>query len=259
MRQLLMSDDQTNDLLKIEDEPALDFALPQTFAQPPLTVLQRGKLRHVEWLVAKLYQLPTLGPQYQALVNEFEPLFAWGMACWDFLQSTEGCRFMLRQHDDRTHYRGDYRAVTHKDYGRMLHRLFRQCVLDFAQTAVEQSLSAYLRQRFWPAVVEAYRQLDVPPDPRQRKLTGYSYLRCSPYRFLNPFHHTLVTDILRTFSSSTAQATSFYFLNFYTLDATGEAMRQPTEAVEDTLTRALSQLLIEQRLVYCLLRQIERY
>ena len=259
MRHLLMSDDHTDDVLKVEDEPALDFALPQVFDQPPLTALQRGKLRHVEWLVAKLYQLPSLGPDYQALVNEFEPLFAWSMACWDFLQSTEGCRFMLRQNNDRMYYRGDYRAVTHKDYSRLMHRIFRQSVLEFAQTAVEQSLSAYLRQRFWPAIVEAYRQLAVPPDPKQRRLTGYSYLRCAPYRFLNPFHHKLVTTSLQTLPSTTAEATSFYFLRFYTLDATGEAMRQPTEAVEDTLKRALSQLLIEQRLVYCLLRQIERY
>ena len=42
--------------LKIQDEPSLDMAMPQVFHQERLTVIQRGKLPHLEALVARMYQ-----------------------------------------------------------------------------------------------------------------------------------------------------------------------------------------------------------
>ena len=263
------------ELVKVQDEPELAIALPQTFEQPALTTLQRGKLPHVEWMIARTFrasveapslhvaksngQLPSLGPEYQILVNEFQPLFAWGMACWDYLLSTEGCRFVPRHPEDRAYYRGEYRAVTYQDYSRLLHRIFRRCVLEFAQTAVDQSFAVYLRSRFWDAVLGAYRQMEDPPDPRQRKLTAYSYLRCTPYRFLNAFHHDLVTRTLTQLPSDAREATSLYFLHFLTLPATAASLSVPEDITEAVLRRSLSHLLLEHRLVYCLLRQIERY
>jgi len=255
----------------VQEEPALEIALPHVFTQPALTVLQRGKLPHVEWVVAQLSRTYLgghgtngngLGPDYQALVNEFQPLFTWTTACWDYLLSTEGCRFVLRSGDEKRCCRGDYRAVTDADYSRLVHRLFRQCVLDFAdfaQTSLHQSLSGYLRIHFWEAVLQAYRKLEDPPDPRQRKLTPYSYLRCIPYQFLNDFHHELVHRTIPKLPSPERRAIEAYFLRFLTLEAAAHALELPMETAEAVLRRGLLTLLIEDRLVYCLLRQIERY
>ena len=265
---VLESDPFLSDPAQVQEEPALEIALPEVFTQPALTTLQRGKLPHVEWLVAQLYRTYVeqhatngagLGPDYQALVNEFQPLFTWAIASWDYLLSTEGCRFVLRNGDEKSCCRGDYRAVTDVDYSRLVHRVFRQCVLDFAQTAMERSLSGYLRVRFWDAVLQTYRRLDDPPDPRQRTLTPYSYLRCAPYQFLNAFHHDLVHRTLRRLPSLELRAVEWYFLRFFTVDATAQAMRLPPDDAEAALRRSLLTLLLNERLVYCLLRQIERY
>lgn len=264
MRELLL--EPLDDVVQIQEEPALDIALPQVFVQPKLTTLQRGKLPNVERLAAWLYRIHVeqngtgpLGPDYQALVNEFQPLFTWAMACWDYVLSTKGCRFVLRNGDEKLYCRGDYRAVTDKDYSRLVHRIFRQCVLEFAKSSPAQSLAGFLRTRFWDAVVEAYCQLEEPPDPRQRKLTAYSYLRCIPYRFLNDFHQELVYRTIQRLPQDELAAIDLYFLCFYTVQAAAQAMGLPLETSEEILRRGLLTLLIEHRLVYCLLRQIERY
>jgi len=266
MRLALLEPYADEELLAVQDEPALDIALPQVFEQPTLTVLQRGKLPQVERFIAQLYHrrlgqngTTTLGPDYQLLVNEFQPLFTWAIACWDFLLTTEGCRFLLRNGDEKLCNRGDYRAVTDTDYSRLVHRVFRSCVLEFAAAPTETSFTAFLRVRFWDAVVQAYRHLEHPPDARQRNLTPYSYLRCAPYQFLNAFHHELVHAALRRLPTFELRAIDRYFLNFYTLPATAEALTVPEEAAEEALRRGLLVLLVEHRLVYCLLRQIERY
>lgn len=254
------------ELVQVQEEPALEIALPQVFIQPDLTALQRGKLANVEWLVARLYRVfadsngtAPLGSDYQALVTEFQPLFAWGIACWDYLLTIEGCRFGLRHGDEKLYARGDYRVITDGDYSRLLHRVFRDCVLAFAHFPSYHSLSSYLRANFWTAVLQAYRKLEDPPDPLQRKLTAYSYLRCVPYRFLNRFHHELVLDTLTRVPRLERGALDQYFLNFRTLPATADALRLPAEDAEAALRRGLSGLLLHDRLVYCLLRQIERY
>ena len=181
---------QASEIL-VEEEPALEIALPQVFDQPPLGVLQRGKIANVHMLLAKIFRSSQanpkvgLGVDYQELVNEFQPLFTWAIACWDYLLSTEGCRFLLRGGDQKYGARGDYRAFTDKDFSRLVHGLFRACVLECAQRPAAPSLSQWLRERFWPLILEAYRRLEQPPDPHQRVLTPYSYLRCVPYQFLN--------------------------------------------------------------------------
>ena len=77
-----------NGLVLVQEEPALEIALPHGVVQPELTTLQRGKLRDVEALVAKIYRNYVaapgrgLGPDYQDLVSEFQPLFAWAIASW---------------------------------------------------------------------------------------------------------------------------------------------------------------------------------
>ena len=249
----------------VQDEPALEIALPQIFTQPHLTALQRGKLVNVEALVAKIYRSVLanpqagLGPDYQELVTEFAPLFAWAIACWDYLLSTEGCRFILRNGEQRGGARGDYRVITDKDCSRMVHAIFRACVLTFAQTPEASSLSQWLRPRFWPMVLDTYRRLEQPPDSRQRTLTPYSYLRCVPYQFLNDYHHDLVYATTLRLPDRERQAIATYFFHFYTEAATADALGCSVEEALALLRQGLIKLLIRHRLVYCLLRQIERY
>ncbi|MBI2884995.1 MAG: hypothetical protein HYY15_02355 [Candidatus Omnitrophica bacterium] len=267
----LSADVPVEELVHVQEEPALEIALPQVFTQPDLGALRRGKLPHAEWLVAQLYQTHAaalhsgeaipggLGPAYQELVQEFQPLFTWGIACWDFLLSTEGCRFVPRTSDERRSARGDYRAFTDRDHSRLLHRIFRQEVFAFAHDPAESSLAGYLRARFWPEVVAAYNKLSDPPNPLERKLSAYSYLRCIPYQFLNSVHQTLVADALSTLPRQERATVEGYFLRFQTISGTAQLMSFSEEAVETLLQRSLVTLLTRDRLVYCLLRQIERY
>jgi len=249
----------------VQEEPALEIALPQVFEQPALSVLARGKLPMVEAVAAGILQRHAagpdgaLGPDYQELVTEFAPLFAWTIACWDYLLSTEGCRFVPRRGEQRFGARGDYRVVTDKDYSRMVHSAFRACVLDFARQSSVGSLGQWLRQRLWPLILEAYRQLERPTDPRQRTLTPYSYLRCVPYQFLNDFHHDLVYATVQRLPHRAWQAIDAYFLHFFTESASAQTLGCSCDEFLSVLRHGLTKLLINDRLVYCLLRQIERY
>lgn len=259
--------------IAVQEEPALEIALPQVFVQPALTVLQRGQQPHVEDVAVQITQRaqanPTqgLGPDYQELVNEFQPLFAWAIACWDYLLSTEGCRFVPRSPAQKSGVRGDYRVVTDKDFSRLAHSVFRRCVLDFTGTTGNgaatpphpTSLSRWLRERFWPLLLHAYQELEYPPDPHQRTLTPYSYLRCVPYQFLNAFHQDLVDAVVRRLPVRERQAIDAYFLQFSTEPAAAETLGCSVEELRSLLRHGLVTLLLKQRLVYCLLRQIERY
>jgi hypothetical protein len=186
------------------------------------------------------------------------------VACWDYLLTTEGVRFLPRLGEQRAYVRGDYRAFTDRDYSRLTHRIFRACVLDYigqptVEIAQRPSLAAWLRERFWPRVVEAYRELNRPFDPQQRDLTPYSYLRCVPYQFLSPFHHGLVYEAVGRLPEPEQRVIDAYFLRFFTLDATAARLADLPSACEERLRRGLTRLLVQERLVYCLLRQIERY
>ncbi len=251
--------------MHVQEEPALEIALPQVFEQPSLSILQRGKLPQLELLIARIYQHHRahpeagLGEDYQAVVNEFQPLFFWAMSCWDFLLSTEGCRFVPRLGEQRFGIRGDYRVVTDKEYSRLVHRLFRQLLLDYAQQPEARSFTSWIRSGLWPSVRDAYRRMSQPADLRQRPLTAYSYLRCIPYKFLNSYHQDLVYGTLSRLPQHQQQALHTYFLQFFTESATAQAMGCPQPESAQTLREALVRLLVDHRLVYCLLRQIERY
>ena len=249
----------------VQEEPALEIALPQVFEQPALTSLQRGKVPNVEALVAQIFRRYQTNPvgglsdDYQELVTEFQPLFRWATACWDYLLSTEGCRFLPRHGEVRLGVRGDYRAVTDKDYSRIVHGIFRACVLEFARQPSAASLREWLRERFWPLTLEAYRRLENPPDPRQRTLSPYSYLRCVPYEFLNDYHQELVYTTVQQLPLMEWRAIDTYFLHFHTEAASAESLGLSRDEFLALLRQGLITLLIHNRLVYCLLRQIERY
>ena len=249
----------------VQDEPALELALPQVFVQPALTTVRRGKCSDVDALLTTIAQHhqqhpdEPLGEDYQALVTEFQPFFVWTTACWDYLLSTEGVRFLSRNGEHRVGIRGDYRVATEKDYSRLVHRTFRECLFAYAQHPRTQSFGQWLTEQFWPRLLEAYQQWQYPSDPRQRTLSPYSYLRCVPYQFLNDFHHTLVYSTVKTLPPVEQQAIDSYFFHFYTEQASAETMRYPHEQWLTVLRAGLLKLLINHRLVYCLLRQIERY
>ena len=265
MLELGLDVSQEHETVYVQDEPALEIALPQVFTQPALTVLQRGKLPHIEALVAQIFRrhqedpYGSLGQAYQELVSEFQPLFTWATACWDYLLSTEGCRFLPRHSKQRAGTRGDYYALSDKDYSRMVHGIFRACVLEFARDPSAPSLSQWLRERFWALILAAYRHLENPPDLRQRTLTPYSYLRCVPYQFLNEFHHDLVYTTAQRLPTREWKGLDAYFLHFYTETASAESLGVSIEEWRVSLSHALTTLLVHHRLVYCLLRQIERY
>lgn len=250
----------------VQEEPELELAIPQIFDQPELTTLQRGRLPNVEAWVAKLYGAfqahpeRGLGPDYQELVIDFRPLFDWAIASWDYLLSTEGCRFIPRNGEHKPNsIRGDYRAVTDTDYSRLVHGVFRSCVLSFAQQPDAPSLPQWIRGRFWPLVRDTYCRLETPPDPNQRILTPYSYLRCIPYQFLNDFHHELVWNTVGALPDRQRAAITTYFGHFCTEAATATILTCSVPECLDLLRKGLTRLLIKDRLVYCLLRQIERY
>jgi hypothetical protein len=251
--------------VQVQEEPALEIALPQVFEQPRLMTLQRGKLPHVEALVARIlrqhqeHSEEPLGEDYQELVHEFQPLFAWAIACWDYVLTTEGCRFLPRNSRNKLGMRGDYVALDDGDYSRLVHRVFRACVLGFAQAPSEPCLNRWLRERFWPMVLETYRRLENPPDPRQRILTPYSYLRCVPYAFLNDVHQELVYTTAKGLPPLEWQAIDAYFLHFFTEATSAQTIGTSIEEWAQRLRQGLTTLLIHHRLVYCLLRQIERY
>jgi hypothetical protein len=252
-------------LVHVQEEPALEIAMPQVFEQPGLYTLQRGKLPSLESLILHIYQRhradpqASLGEDYQAVVNEFQPLFAWTTACWDFLLSTEGCRFVPRLGEQRYGIRGDYRVVTDRDYSRLVHRLFRQLLLEYAQQPDMRSFAIWLRERLWSAIRQAYCRMDQPADPRQRVLTPYSYLRCIPYTFLNAYHQDLVYGVVEKLPQQQQQALRAYFFQFFTESATFQSLGCTIESGTELLRQALVRLLVNHRLVYCLLRQIERY
>ena len=249
----------------VQEEPALEIALPQVFEQPLLVTVQRGKLLDADALAIKIARRhaanpeAALGADYQQLVTEFQPIFSWTIACWDYLLSTQGCRFVSRNGEQRWGVRGDYSAFTDKDYSRLVHGIFRQCILELPQDAAAIPLSQWLREQCWPRILEAYQRLEQPTDTHQRILTPYSYLRCVPYQFLNEFHHELVYTTLKRFPQREKQAIDTYFLHFFTEHATAQATGCSLEECLSLLHQGLVKLLIHHRLVYCLLRQIERY
>ncbi|HEX9779906.1 MAG TPA: hypothetical protein VGB20_01680 [bacterium] len=260
-------DPQLDELPLVLDETLpSELAMPQVTDQPALASPARGKLSNAEALVARVLRAEQtnapggLGYEYQQLVHEYQPLLDWAMASWDYLLSTEGCRFLPRNRDGHWYGpRGDYRAMTSREFSRLAHRIFRLSVLEFARQPQAPSLSSWLRTRFWPAIVEAYRKLAEPADPRQRALTAYSYLRCVPYEFMNPFHQDLVYGAVGRLPERQSDALRWYFLRFCTEPATAGALDCGPEEAAALLRQGLMTLLIRDRLVYCLLRQIERY
>jgi len=252
------------DAVLIQDEPALDLALPRVFHQPPKPAFTRDQAP-VDPLVRRALEVRDLeataawGEAYGELAAAFQPALRWATSCWEYLLSTEGCRFVPRTMGEKRYCRGDYRALTEIDFPRLVHRVFKQCLLDYLPATHGPSFAVYLRQTLWPSVLAGYRRLEQPADHRQRTLTPWSYLRCTPYQFLNEYHDGLVHATISTLPRLERRAIESYYLRFYTDEAAGRALRLDPATFHAHKARALRRLRSRARLPYHLLLQIERY
>lgn len=252
-------------LVLVQEEPALDLALPRVFRRPaPPAAFTRGRIP-VAALVQRAREAhqagaaPQFGEACGELFIECQPALQWAAACWDYLLSTEGCRFMPREMGERRYHRSNYRAVTEPDYARLVHRTFKDRLLAYVPAEHGHSFTGYLRQSFWPALRDQYRQLNQPVDARHRTLTPLSYLRCTPYQFLNEYHEGLVREVLRALAAADRRVLERYYLQFFTTEAAGEATGLTPPLFETARAVALRRLRGRSALAYHLLRQIERY
>jgi hypothetical protein len=104
-----------------------------------------------------------------------------------------------------------------------------------------------------------YATLENPADPLQRKLTGYSYLRCVPYQFLNPYHHHRVYQAVRQVPPPLRETVELYYLSFYTEEATASRIGASPFAFRRRRAAAMRAICSRDFLSHALLLQIERY
>ncbi len=269
-----------------EEAPPLDLWLPQLFRRPKAPCFQRGKapIQKLVAQAAKAHQSQDssgFGQAYGELLAEFQPAIQWALSCWEFLLSTEGCRFVLRSMEEKLYCRGDYRAFSQNDFQRIVYRTFKECLflyvsgcdsgpsrrvphrrgLNYAAIPPFETTGFrwVFKQTFWPTLLKNYRTLENPPDPAQRKLTGYSYLRCVPYQFLNPYHHERVHGTVKGLPPSQRQAVELYYLRFYKEEAAALNLRISLYAFWRRRKGALRLIAQKDYLSYILLNQIERY
>ena len=247
-----------------EEAPLLDLEMPRVYRRPPAPPFQRGQASILP-LIARAREAhlssdgPGFGKAYGELVVEFQPAIQWALTCWDYLLSTEGCRFVPRSIEEKRYCRGDYRVFAEKEFHPFVHRAFKNCLVQFLNSPSPPDFPAFLKQNLWPMLLENYRILENPPDPRQRTLTPYSYLRCVPYQFLNDYHHGRVTAAVDNLSPPQRQLVELYYLRFYKEEAVLATTRINLIAFRRRRAKALRTIAGNDYLSYVLLNQIERY
>ena len=244
--------------------PELDMAMPRVYRQPapPPFTRRKGSLRKII-VRARHSRLcgdgPTFGTAYGEITSEFQPALQWARSCWEYLLSTQGCRFLPRQSHEKLYNRGDFRAFTENDYQSLIHRSFKECLLTYIDGPASVGFEGYARKEFWGRISEAYRALEKPADPNQRKLTSYSYLRCVPYQFLNSFHHQRVCETVEKLPFPLRQVVQLYHLSFYTEEVACAHAKITYEEFRRRRWAAFRAIATADYLSYILLRQIERY
>src|SRR3989338_5427995 len=128
MHTLLNAPETLEHLIAAEPSPP---SLPGVYRQPDLEAVCRGEAdmeslsRH--WVRASLRRdVERAHAARQALEHECAPLLTWALNSWDFLLTTEGCRFLLRKPGEKWGARGDYRACEPPDYHRLVVHCFRE-------------------------------------------------------------------------------------------------------------------------------------
>lgn len=247
-----------------EEAPPLDLSMPRVYRRPPMPAFRRHRIR-LAALLARLQRAhgagdaAGLGRAYGELTAEFQPAIQWAHSCWGYLLTTRGCRFLARSVAEKQYCRGDYRACTEREFQSLVHRVYKELLLSWLEADLRPGLESYLRESFWSAVERGYCSLEDPPDSHQRKLTGWSYLRCVPYEFLNPYHHRRVYGAVRRLPEELRRVVELYYLSFYREEAVTADIRISLHAFRRRRALALRRIAGADYLSSVLLQQIERY
>ncbi|MCM8779096.1 MAG: hypothetical protein NC834_04875 [Candidatus Omnitrophica bacterium] len=248
----------------LAEEPPLELDFPRVFVQPRLESCSQGK-KDIPRLLKKIEQSKkerngeTFTEAYNELVVEFRPILNWAHSCWDYLLTTQGVRYLMRPEGEKLYCHGDYRAFTDRDFHRLIYKVFKECILDCAGKNNCKNFILYLKKNFWKRILEEYNKLENPPDPKQRKLTPYSYLRCVPYEFMNRYHQERVEGILKRLKCEEQEIVKLYFLNFYRIEEILRIKNLTPQAFQNFKKDILYKIACLDTLVYSLLLQIERY
>lgn len=247
-----------------EEEPQLEIDFPQVFVQPRIDTYCRGK-SNIPQLLEKIKRTRASNNgdgftrAYNELLVEFRPTLNWAFSCWDFLLTTEGIRYLSRPEGEKLYCHGDYRAFTDTDFHRFIHRIFKECVFSYTTETNGQNFIFYLKKKYWDKILEEYKKLENPPDPKQRKLTQYSYLRCVPYEFMNRYHQEKSEEILGRLKTEEKEIIDLHFINF----CKEEEILRIKNLTSDTFLKLKGEILVKiaflDTLVHALLLQIERY
>lgn len=255
-----------------EEAPALGIEMPRVYRRPAMPAFRRRRVE-LTGLLARVERahregdVQGFGRAYAELTSEFQPAIQWAHSCWEYLLSTQGCRFLARSAHEKEYCRGDYKACTEQEFQSLVYRAFKGLLLAWLgnpgpvgfENRPRAGFEGTLRESFWSAVEQSYRSLEDPPDPKQRKLTGWSYLRCVPYEFLNPYHHRRVYESVGRLPEDLKRVVELYYLSFYREEAVAAHARITPHTFRRRRALALRQLAGTDTLSAVLLQQIERY
>lgn len=246
--------------------PIPDFSqeMPRLYKRPSPPPLRRASraTRKLLALAGPVYRnndSGQFGKIYGSLSAEFRADLQWALSCWDYLLSTQGCRFLARDSQEKLYCRGDYRLFTRNDFEGLVYRSFRECLVSFSSRTQAMGFERFLRDTLWTRVSDSYRRLEEPTDRNQRKLTAYSYLRCAPYQFLNHYHHERVYRVVRCLPFPLRQTVELYHLSFYREEAACDQAGLTPPEFRRKRWLALKAIARKDYLSFRLLRQIERY
>lgn len=254
--------EELNNLIVQEIPPELEF--PKVFIQPKLGVCHRGR-SNVPHLLKRIKESgkkrdgESFTRAYNELVIEFRPLLKWAYSCWDYLLTTQGIRYLSRREGEKLYCHGDYRAFTDKDFQRLIYKVFKECAITYAERSNGKNFPFYLKKNFWNKISDEYKKLENPPNPKQRKLTQYSYLRCVPYEFLNSYHQEIVNITLKKLKKEERELIELYFLNFLKEEEIVKEKNISLKEFYSLKEKILHKISLINPLVCALLLQIERY
>jgi len=248
----------------IQEEIPLELEFPQVFVQPKLETCCQGK-SNIPKLLKKIKKSrekndgESFTHAYNELVTEFRPILKWAYSCWDYLLTTQGIRYLRRSEGEKLYCHGDYRAFTDKDFNHLIYKVFKECTINYAEKSNGKNFIFYLKKNFWKRISEEYKKLEDPPNPRERKLTAYSYLRCIPYEFLNSYHQEIVDSTLEKLEKEEKELIELYFLNFLKEEEIIKEKKLSLEEFYRLKEKILDKIYFINPLVCALLLQIERY
>ena len=116
-------------ILLLEEE-LLETEEPQVWVQPPKPDFPKWDSKSSRLLkqIQNSHQHGDNGSfneGYNLLASKFRYVLNWAMDSWDYLITTQGCRFILRSQDDQIFHRGNYRAFIKNDYQKLIHKIFK--------------------------------------------------------------------------------------------------------------------------------------